>query len=401
MLNFREVKFIPLSLFILCYLSPIHTSYALTDHLKIASIFPRTGSQAKYGEDARAGIQLALDYIKKTDPMIAKNITIINYDDHSTPSGALAAAKQALKDQASIMIGSITPMNTRVLGEISKKHEIPLIVPSISSLNSGLSHPYIFRSCYLDQWQGKILARFAFGHLKKMKAALLYDPNDAYSHDLVEHFKQSWNEFGGVIVSKVLYHSEQKKIKLLKHIRSIQSAHPDFIVFPSKNINEIATAMTSLSRLGSKIPLLGSDRWHTKKLPKLAKHAYSGHYYSLPFTSLDPDERARDFSSRFKIRVKRVPSKLAAHSHDALLLAVHSFKKAGTRSKKQIFKKLAKTKDMPALSGFLSMNEHHFSEKPSLIMGTTLTGAEIKFKIVNQDPVIQQAVVPNMLETES
>lgn len=347
--------------------------------LLIGTVFPLSGPQAPYGEEAYAGVEIALETISASDPDLASHIKLLKGDDQSTPQGARLAAQDLIGRRASILIGSVTNPSSKTLAEISHEYKKPLIIPASSSLSIGPSSPYIFRSCAIDRFQGKLLGEFAINELKLRKAAILLDPKVYYSHDIVEKFEKSFSALGGSIVHKELYLSLNPQFT--KHVANIAKAKPDFILFPSSSAKDVAEVMRELKRAGLRIPLLGGDRWDSPTLSQQAKGALEGHYYAIPFTAADPSPRTQAFVEAFKKKMHRYPSALAAMTYDSFLLAANSFKRAGTNRSSELVRAIKRTKDLPALLGPLSINSEGFAEKSALIMVTTKKGPEVKSKI--------------------
>ncbi|MFK7827170.1 MAG: ABC transporter substrate-binding protein [Oligoflexales bacterium] len=344
--------------------------------LVIGTVFPHSGPQAPYGEEAFAGVEIALESLVKSDPDLAAHINLLKGDDQSTPQGARSAAQELIAKRASILIGSVTNPSSKTLAEISHEFKKPLIIPASSSLSIGPMSPYVFRSCAIDRWQGKLLGEFAIKELKMKKAAILLDPKVNYSHDIVENFKRTFNSLGGGIVHKELYLSAKPQFR--RHITNIAKTNADFILFPSESAKEVAEVMLVLKKVGLHIPLLGGDRWGSPSLKKQAKGALAGHYYAVPFTAEDPNPRTQAFVDSFKKKMRRYPSALAAMTYDAFLLAANSFKRARTNRATELVRSIKRTKDLPALLGPLSINAQGFAEKSALIMVTTKKGPVVK-----------------------
>ena len=344
--------------------------------LVVGTVFPHSGPQAPYGDEAFAGVEIAFESLTKSDPELAAHITIIKGDDQSTPQGARFAAQELIAKRASILIGSVTNPSSKTLAEISHEYKKPLIIPASSSLSIGPLSPYIFRSCAIDRWQGKLLGEFAIKELKMKKAAILLDPKVYYSHDIVENFRKAFTSQGGGIVHKEFYLSSKPQFK--QHIANIAKTNADFILFPSESATEVASVMLELKKIGLRIPLLGGDRWESPSLKKQARGALEGHYYAIPFTAADPSPRTQIFVDSFKKKMHRYPSALAAMTYDAFLLAANSFKRARTNRATELVRAIKRTKDLPALLGPLSINAEGFAEKSALIMVTTKKGVEVK-----------------------
>ena len=365
----------------LSFMPLANKTYAAADRkeigtLVIGTVFPHSGPQAPYGDEAFAGIEIAFESLKKSDPELAKHIKLLKGDDQSTPQGARSAAQDLVVKRASLLIGSVTNPSSKTLAEVSHELKKPLIIPASSSLSIGPVSPYIFRSCAIDRWQGKLLGDFAFNELKLKRAAILLDPKVYYSHDIVENFKKTFTGFGGGVVHKEFYMSSKPQFK--QRIANIAKTNAEFILFPSESAKEVAEVMKELKKAGLRVPLLGGDRWDSPNVKRQAKEALESHYYAIPFNADDPSLKTQEFVESFKIKMKRYPSALAAMTYDAFLLAANSFKRARTNRSTELIRAIKRTHDLPALLGPLSINSEGFAEKSALIMVTTKKGPEVK-----------------------
>ena len=342
--------------------------------LSVGTVFPMTGPQAQYGEEAMLGVELALEDIKKSDPEFAKHIRIFRADDRSTPQGAKEAARLLHEKRASILMGSVTETNSKALVSENKHLKLPLIIPASSSLAVEFSSPLVFRSCFLDKWQGELMARFFINGVRKNSIAVLTDPQSNYSTDLGASFKKTLLGLGGKIAYSGRYFSKRPQFE--DHLKKIKMSDAEAIFFPSTSVSEITQMMELLKKMHIPIPLLGGDKWQNSKIKYLAGKAYPGHFFVQNFSPNIPEQLTVDFVRRFKKVTRRYPSALAAMTYDAMILIGDSFKRAGTMRTNELLRSISRAEHIPGLLGPITVNKYRTAEKSGVVMRTTKNGAQ-------------------------
>jgi branched-chain amino acid transport system substrate-binding protein len=351
-----------------------------TGILKIGAIFPLSGSQQAYGQEALAGIELALTQIKQTNPELAKKIVLIKADDKSIPSESEKAARHLLAvERVSIFFGSISNSSTAAIAKIAQQSKKPLVIPASTTPGITNISPYIFRSCTTNPYQGKILAAFAQNQLNAKRAALLINKDLPYAVKIANNFEAFFIGRGGVITSKEYYRLGTKSYK--PKLKSITATKPDIILAPSY-YPEAATIMKQMRQMGIRTPLLGGDGWDNPNLNKIAgAKASTGHYYSVLFSSKSTTQNTIDFVERFKKKMNRYPSSLAAMTYDGILVIAEAFRKAGTTRAKPLSKALSRIKGLEGVVGKISINKDRNAEKPGIILKTTATGSVFETRV--------------------
>ncbi|MEZ4742199.1 MAG: ABC transporter substrate-binding protein [Bdellovibrionota bacterium] len=352
--------------------------YKDTGIFKIGVIFPLSGAQQAYGEDALAGVELALQHIQQTEPELARKIQIIQADNRSSPSLSTKAAEKLISvDRVAAILGSITAASSVAIAQVATKAKKPFLIPATTVGGITNMSPYIFRSCNLDSYQGKILAAFARSQLKIERAAVLIKMRSPYAKKIAEQFETMFMGRGGSVSKVELTESEVKSFK--PYLKSLMKANPQAIVFPSY-AEEGGKLMRQMLQMGIKGPLLGSDGWDHPDLAKFAgSKALSGHFYSVHFYANEGvSQNTLDFTERFKQKVRRFPSSLAAMTYDGTLVLVDAFRKARSIRSLPLVKQLKNVSSLDGVMGEITINKERNAEKPGVIMSTSSEGSKFR-----------------------
>jgi branched-chain amino acid transport system substrate-binding protein len=345
--------------------------------LRIGAIFPFSGSQQMYGQEALAGMELALERVALTDPELVSRVEIVKGDDQGKPSEAARLAEHLIsKDRVSLLFGSITaPVNLEI-AKVAQRLERPLIMPAATNPGITSVGEYIFRTCLTDPDHGKSLAAFARSTLGSLTAATLVNKDLPYSTEMGAQFVASFTKAGGTVVSKELYDSKVKSYKDV--LKKIADAKPDVIMIPART-QEASKIAKEMAELGMKIPVVGGDGWESSGIVKfVAKNPGGAFYYAVHFSPDVTNPSVADFVERFKKKVNRFPSSLAAMTFDGTLTALEAYRTARSVQASALTKALVKIKDLPMVAGAISINEERSTEKSGIIMEITGTGNRFK-----------------------
>jgi branched-chain amino acid transport system substrate-binding protein len=343
-------------------------SYA-ADTLKIGTVFPMSGAQSTYGEESINGLNLALDDLKATDPTLAGKITIVKEDEKSNPIDAATAVKKVLNvDKVDIVFGSVASSNTLSMTAAVIEAGKPLVTPASTNPEVTKKGDLIFRTCFIDPFQGSVLASFALNNLSKKKAAVLLDHKSDYSKGLAQFFEEAFKAGGGQIVAQESYESGKKDFKT--QLTKIRAAKPEVLLVPGY-YQEVGLIMKQAKQMGFNVTMLGGDGWDSPTLFELAgKDAVKDHYFSSHFASDDTDPTVQKFVKDYTARFKKAPGAMAALGYDGVLVIADAFKRAGGNDPQALKKALASTSGFKGVSGVISINQNRDAEKDAVVLKT-------------------------------
>ena len=337
--------------------------------LKVGAVFPMSGSQSTFGEESLNGVALALDELKASDPTFAAKITVVKEDEKSNPVDAANAVKKLLNvDKVDVVYGTVASSNTLSMTAAVNDAGKVLVTPASTNPEVTKKGDGIFRTCFIDPFQGSVLANFALSNLGKKKAAILLDTKSDYSKGLAQFFREAFVAGGGVIVAEESYEAGKKDFKT--QLTKIRGKGPEVLLIPGY-YNEAGLIMKQAKQMGFKVTMLGGDGWDSPDLYKLAgADAVQDNYFSSHFTPDDTDPAVQKFVKTYTERFKKAPGAMAALGYDGILVIADAFKRAGSNDAAALKKALGATSGFKGVSGVISINASRDAEKEAVVLKT-------------------------------
>jgi branched-chain amino acid transport system substrate-binding protein len=243
---------------------------------------------------------------------------------------------------------------------------VPLISPSSTDPAVTQTGDYIFRACFVDTFQGEVMARFAVNTLKAQKAAIIFDFNSPYGRGLTDYFKLSFAKLGGRIVSEQSYAQGDADFK--GQLSTIRSAEPDVIYIPGY-YGDVALIVKQARMIGLTQPLLGGDGWDAPELWQLGGDALNGAFISTHYSIDDPSPTIQSFVELYKQRYQNLlPDAHAALAYDATRILFDAIARAGAVDGGKLHDALAQTKNFAGVTGLISMDANRNAVKPGVVL---------------------------------
>ena len=355
--------------------------------LKIGYFGDLTGPTYNFGQSAMNGVLMAAAHINQYGGINNRQIDVVIQDDRgSAEEAARLAGKLIDQDKVVAVIAGGVSGNSRAAAPKAQSSHIPLISPSSTDPAVTQTGDYIFRACFVDSFQGEVMASFAAEKLKIKKAAILFDINSSYGRGLTEFFETSFRKLGGEIVNKQSYTQGDSDFR--GQLSAIKAAEPEVIYIPGYYL-EVALIAKQARALGLNQPLLGGDGWDAPELWQLGGDALNGSYISTHYSPDDPSPKIQRFVQEYKQRYQNlVPDAHAALAYDATLLLFDAIKRAGTTDGPQLRHALAQTKNFDGVTGLISMDEHRNAVKPAVVL-----------KLQDASFIYQEKIQPNTSTT--
>ena len=335
--------------------------------IKIGFFGDLSGETFNFGRSAYNGVIMAASEINQAGGINGRQIDVVIEDDHGSPEeAARITAKLIDEDKVVAIIAGGTSGISRAAAPKAQASHIPLISPSSTDPAVTQTGDYIFRACFVDSFQGEVMASFAANTLKARKAAILFDFNSPYGRGLTDFFKQSFTKLGGQIVSELSYAQGDEDFK--GQLSSIQSAEPDVIYIPGY-YGDVARIAKQARMIGLEQPLLGGDGWDAPELWQLGGDALNGAYISTHYSVDDPSPAIQTFVESYKQRYQNLlPDAHAALAYDATRLLFDAITRAGTTDSGKLRDALAETKNFPGVTGVISMDDDRNAVKPAVVL---------------------------------
>ncbi|MCM3567109.1 ABC transporter substrate-binding protein [Neobacillus mesonae] len=330
-----------------------------------------SGGVASYGQSIKEGIDLAFEEINK-EGIDGKKLKLVPFDNKSeAPEAINGATKLISQDKVTAIIGAATSGNTKAQIEIAGSNKIPLLTPTGTAedvtFKDGKLNDYVFRTCFIDPFQGTVAANFAINELKAKKAAIFIDSASDYSKGLAASFKELFTKEGGQIVKEEAYVA--KDTDFHAQLTNIKGAAPDFVFVPGY-YEEVGLIVKQARELGIKAPMMGADGWDSPKLIELAgKDALNNTFITNHYSSGDSDPKVQEFVKAFKAKYKdKSPDAFNALGYDSAYFIADAIKRAGSTDTEKIQKALAETDGLELVTGKMKLDDKHNPIKSAVIL---------------------------------
>lgn len=342
--------------------------------IKIGANFEMSGGQASFGNSSLKGVKLAVDEINKAGGVLGRQLQILEADNASKPEEATRAAQKLISDGAIALIGPVTTGNTMGAVPVAMEKKIPLITTSATNPKvtvdekSGKVNDWIFRSCFIDPFQGEVAANFAINDLKAKKAVIYVNATSDYSKGLQKFFKETFTAAGGEVVAEESFQEKDTDFKAV--LTLIKEKNADVIYVPGY-YEEVGKIVKQARELGITAPIVGGDGWDSPKLVEIAgPEALNNTYFSNHFAKDDTSEAIQTFVTSYKAANKdEIPDALAALGYDAVKLLADALTRAGSTDNEKLKTALAETKDLKLATGTITLNASHDPVKSAVILG--------------------------------
>ncbi|MGZ9818844.1 ABC transporter substrate-binding protein [Peribacillus simplex] len=341
------------------------------DTIKIGVNLELSGGVASYGQSIAEGLELATAEINK-EGIDGKKIKLIKVDNKSEASEATSGAiKLTSQDQVAAIVGAATSTNSIAQVQIAQDNKVPVISPSGTSPEITFSkdklNDYIFRTSFIDPFQGTVAANFATKEIKAKSAAIYIDSSSDYSKGLAAAFKEQFEKNGGKIVAEEAYIAKDTDFR--STLTRLKSAKPDFIFLPGY-YEEAGLIVKQARETGLDVPFMGGDGWDSPKLVEIAgAKALNNTFITNHYSSGDPDEKIQNFVSAFKAKYKdKSPDAFNALGYDTGYFLADAIKRAGSADSEKIKEALEKTADLELVTGTFTLDEKHNPIKSATIL---------------------------------
>lgn len=325
-----------------------------------------TGSEATFGISTHQGIELAFKEINDKGGIKGKKLKLLSLDNQGKPEeAATAVTKLITQDKVIAILGEVASSRSLAAAPIAQENKIPMITPSSTNPKVTEVGDYIFRVCFIDPFQGTVMAKFARENLKLKRVAVLRDVKSDYSVGLATYFVETFKKMGGEVVSDQTYVAGDIDFKA--QLTSIKTAKPDGIFIPGY-YTEVGLLARQARSLGMKVPLLGGDGWDSSKLYEIGKDAIVGSYFSNHYTTDTEDPKAREFIANFRKEFNAEPDGLAAMGYDAAKVLAEAMNRAEILSPEKIRDAIASTKDFEGVTGKITIDSMRNATKSAVVV---------------------------------
>jgi branched-chain amino acid transport system substrate-binding protein len=339
---------------------------AAEEPIRIGEYASITGKEASLGQSSHNGTMMAIDDLNAAGGVLGRPLLLITEDTQSKPGESATAAKKLIsRDKVVALLGEVASSRSLEAAPVAQLAKVPMISPASTNPKVTETGNYIFRTCFIDPFQGPVMAKFAQEKLRAQRVALMVSNSSAYSIGLAKFFREAFTANGGTIVLEQKYAEGDKDFKA--QLTAIKAAGVDAVFNPGY-YNEGALIVLQARDLGLTLPIFGADSWEAEALIELGGKAIEGAYLCSHYSPADPSPRVQNFVQAYKKRFGTTPDSNASLGYDSVLVLVDAIKRAGSTDRAKIRDALAATKNFAAVTGNITIDAQRNASKNAVII---------------------------------
>ncbi len=345
------------------------------DTIRVGVYGDTTGATSSFGVSTKNGIQLAFDEINAAGGVNGKKFEMLFEDDQGSPEKAKTVISKLInQDKVVAVLGEVASSNSLAAAPVAQDAKIPMITPSSTNPKVTEVGDYISRVCFIDPFQGSVMAKFAFNSLNAKTAAVLGDNSSDYSKGLTQFFEEEFTKLGGRVITKQTYAQKDQDFKA--QLTQMRDQRPDVIYIPGY-YGEVAIIARQARELGMNQPLLGGDGWDSPELWKLGGTALTPAYISNHYSADNPAPEIQNFVKTYTAKFGAAPDSLAALAYDSAKVLADAIKRAGGTDSVKLKEAINSTKGFAGVTGTITLDASRNAVKPAVVL--ELTPAQSKF----------------------
>ncbi len=348
------------------------------DTIKVGVYADLTGQTSSFGQSTKNGIELAVEEINNAGGVNGKKIELIVEDDQGRPEQAKTVVSKLInQDKVQAVLGEVASTNSLAAAPVAQEAKIPMITPSSTNPKVTEVGDYISRVCFIDPFQGSVMAKFAANTLKAKTAAILGDVNSDYSKGLTQFFEEEFTKLGGKVVAKEAYTQNDPDFK--GQLTKIRNLNPDVIYIPGY-YGQVGIIAKQARELDMNMPLLGGDGWDSPELWKLGGAALKNTYISNHYSAENPAPEIQNFVKAYKAKYNVDPDSLAALAYDAAKVLADAIKRAGGTDSAKLKDAINSTSNFPGVTGRITIDASRNAVKPAVVLELDPAAGKFKYK---------------------
>ena len=324
-----------------------------TNDIRIGVNAEITGSKPTVGDSCKNAAQLLAAQVNADGGLKVGDkkwpITLFIEDNEDKPESAAAVAKKLIsQNNVLAILGPNASGNAIPAARICEDAKVIMITPWSTNPKTTENMKYVFRACFVDDFQGQVMAKFARDNLKANTAAVLYDVASEYNKGIAEIFKKEFEAMGGKVVAFESYTKDDKDFS--SQLTKIKAANPDVLFLPNY-YNEVPLQVQQARRLGLTCAIIGSDSWGSDELLKLGGKDLEGCFFSTHYAPDIATPEAQKFIKEYEAKYGKKPDDVAALTYDSLNLLLTAISKAGSLDRQKVRDALANITEFEGVTG--------------------------------------------------
>lgn len=337
-----------------------------TAPIRVGHFASLTGDTATFGRSTDNGIRMKIEEVNGAGGVLGRPLDLVTEDDRSITEEARTAAQKLLqRDEVVALLGEVASSRSLAAAPEAQRAHVPMISPASTNPRVTEVGDYVFRACFIDPFQGAVMAKFARETLGADRVAILFDFKQDYSVGLADFFRKTFEAQGGKIVADERYTSGD--IEFRAQLTKIRATHPDAVFVPGY-YTEAGLIAKQARELGIDVPLLGGDGWDSTRTLEIGGSAVEGSYFSNHYAADSDSPLVQEFVKKYRAKYGEVPDAMAVLGYDAAGILVDALDRAGTTEGPALRDAIAATKDYPGVSGTISMDPQRNARKDAVVI---------------------------------
>ena len=355
--------------------------------IKIGVNVELTGEAAVYGQPEKKAIELAVKEINDAGGILGKQVEAIYYDTKTDGAESTSnVTKLATEDKVVAIIGAAISGTTMAAAPVANQYMVPMLTPSGSNAkvtNDGTTvYPYVYRACFIDPFQGVVIANFSSTELGATKAAVIGSSSSDYAKDLATIFADQFVKNGGTVVAEEYYTDTDTDFNAI--LTKLQNAGEFDVLFIADYAVRAGLIIGQARTAGIMVPIVGPDGFESPDLVALAGGAdkVNDIYFSTHFSTLSEDQAVKDFIAAYTASAGEAPSALSALAYDAVYMLKQAIEDADSTDPVKVNTALEALKDFKGITGTINFDEWHNPIKSAIIV-ELVNGEQASATVVN------------------
>ena len=334
--------------------------------IKIGEYASLTGKEATFGQSSHNGTELAVDELVAAGGLLGKPLRLITEDNQSKAGESQTVVNKLIaRDGVVAILGEVASSRSLEAAPVCQNAKIPMISPSSTNPDVTKTGDYIFRVCFIDPFQGTVMADFAKKSLQVQNVAVFTDVKSDYSKGLARFFKERHLANGGKIVAEFDFNGGDTDFKA--QLTAIKGTNPQAIFVPGY-YTDVALICIQAKQLGLQVPIFGGDGWESDKLVEIGRDAVEGQHFSTHYHPEVGTPKSRQFVEAYKKRYGAAPDAMAALGYDSVMILADAIRRANSAEPAKIRDALAATKNFDAVTGMITIDANRDASKAAVIL---------------------------------
>ncbi len=347
-----------------------------SEPIVIGGLAPLTGDVSQYGIAVRNAIEMAVEDINEAGGILGgRQITFICEDEKGDATEATNAYTKLVDNDGIVaLLGDVTSAPCKAVAARAAADNLPMLTPSGTDAEITTIGENVFRTCFIDPYQGQLMANYAAKELNAKTAAVLYDSGDSYSTGIAKAFVEAAKAEGMTITNELGYASGSTDFNA--QLTSIKSSNPDVLLLPVY-YSDVALIVSQIKQQGITSTLLGADGWDgvAAQLDPTTRDVVADKaFFCSQYSAVSTDPELQAFLTEYKEKYNLEPNMFAVLGYDSMHIMAEAIEKAGSTDSDAIIQALAET-NYDGLTGTTTFDEARNPVREAIITSFDATGA--------------------------